>query len=186
MVFFSDLEIVEFTELLYLTVFSLVIGLQSAPCKGFQYLEDLKDTLCKYFRFLERWTFKGMALMFVGAALISEYYAVVHASMSWLGTLCGFCTVIVGVGTLAEGIRMTSKLQNLRLASKNRGANLPQGIIDPHTFNMFAGDLLQLQFTQVELMQSFSALRDPAKNLPLNQLTREDLLAWQEDMMPIL
>jgi hypothetical protein len=175
-------EPVNIVETLYLAFFSLILIVENMRfCKENDTVEFLKETVNKYLGALDRYFFKGLSFVYIGASLISFYWHEIigNASISWIGTAVGLFAVLVGILTSARGLVMTFKLHSLKSIIQN-DANFPLQYFEPQTdagaFRRFAEKRAQLRLDQVELMQIFKGL---CSQLPAHRISHQDFEDWK-------
>lgn len=189
---------VNFVECGYLALFSFIVFMQSCPfCKTERHedetcVDSMKIDIGKYFNFLERYTYKGMVFMYIGASEISFYMKIIHNGISWAGTLLGFFVVLVGIATTVKGVLMTCKLRSLKGECRRQKNIIEQyfarsaqgfGEISPLQFLDMARQVEpDVYFSQVELMQTFKALTPFSHP---NAVSRRQLAAWTDDGLGI-
>jgi len=202
---FFSFELVDFLEMCYFFMFGATLAVLDTPfLKTIKAMGDLKMYIGKYVNILTRVTGKGVAFIFLGAALFSTMWSNLEgAFLLFLSVVVSLVPFVVGVIAVVIGVMKSQKLgkarrhlemsnvdtQYDRYAQTFRG---PMGGLSPNEFNSLTMENGGFKWEDPDLKLIFNALvSDPAWRInPAAQtnaggrpaeepkIPKEDFLAW--------
>lgn len=184
---FTSISPIEFLQEVYLIFFGGIMFLLDAPL-AFAVISRIRQNIRKYASFITRLVGRGIFYMFLGCMTFASLW---DAEISYfLAIVLGLFVVVVGAVSLALGIRMTQRLQTVKVAARERQQEI-QALIQQHgvqkrgaglakpEFNNFVQALRPgiPPFNNEELDHVFNALCES----DIETVTKEDLSMWMTE-----